>query len=131
MKVKRLLVIDDNDQFATLVKFIFEYDNDWQVLTASNVRAGISQAQIYQPNVILLDIEMPEQNGFEGYKLLKENWATCFVPIIFVTAMEKAEEIINDNIAEKVSIIMKPLNVAQLKEKVIKLWEYDFPLNKS
>jgi len=131
MEVKRLLVIDDNDRFITLVKFIFEYDNDWQVLTASNVRTGISQAQIYQPHIILLDIEMPEQTGFEGYKLLKDNWATCFVPIIFVTAMEQAEEIIKDNIAEKTNVIMKPLNIAQLKEKVIKVWEHDFPLNKS
>lgn len=130
MKVKRLLVIDDNDNFITLVKCIFDYDNDWQVLTASNVRDGISQAQIYQPHVILLDIEMPEQNGFEGYKLLKANWATCFVPIIFVTAMEKAEEIIKDHIDEKVNIIMKPFIVAKLKEKVIRVFEHDFSLNK-
>jgi len=121
MKVKRLLVIDDSNQFITLVRFIFDYDNGWQVLTASNVKDGIFQAQIYQPHVILLDIEMPEQNGFEGYKLLKANWATCFVPIIFVTAMEKAEEVIKDHIAEQVNIVMKPLSVFKLKEKVTRV----------
>lgn len=128
MKTKRLLVIDDNDQFILLIKLVFEYDNDWQILTASNVKDGISLAQIYQPHVILLDVEMPGQNGFDGYKMLKKNWATRLVPIIFVTGMEGVKHKIKSYISEEVDIIMKPVNIIKLKDEVIKTWEHNFVL---
>lgn len=129
MKIKKLLVIDDNDKFTLLVKLIFEYDHDWQVLTSSNVKDGISLAQIYQPSLILLDVEMPKQNGFDGYKMLKENWATRLVPIIFVTGMEPIKERIQLYISEEVNIIIKPLSIVKLKDEVIKVWEHNYSFN--
>lgn len=129
MKIKKLLVIDDNDKFTLLVKLIFEYDLDWQVSTASNVKDGISLAQIYQPNLILLDVEMPKQNGFDGYKMLKENWATRLVPIVFVTVMERVKERIHLYISEEVNIIIKPLSIVKLKDEVIKVWEHNYSFN--
>ena len=81
------MIIDDDIDFNTLVKFVLEHDTDWNILTISEGRKGIAQAQLKQPSVILLDLVMPMLNGLDIYNLLKSNAATCSIPIIFVTAM--------------------------------------------
>ena len=48
-----VLIIDDDIDFITLVKFVLEYDTNWNILTISDGRQGIAQAQLQQPNVIL------------------------------------------------------------------------------
>ena len=114
-----LLVIDDDGDFNALVKFILEHDTDWKILTALDGEKGVALAKLQQPDMILLDIIMPNLNGLDVYHLLKSNLTTCSIPIIFVTAMVRMEPIIRAQITEDIEVIIKPFDIMTLANQVI------------
>ncbi len=119
MVITSLLIIDDNEDFNTLVKFVLEQDTDWQIFTALNAQQGLEIARSHQPSAILLDVILSGLDGLDVYNLLKSNPATQSIPIIFVTAMPGTAKIIRTRIAEDVAIITKPFNILSLKNKII------------
>lgn len=125
MNCNSILLIDDNDDSSTLVKFAVEQNSDWQVLTASTGKEGIAKAKLEQPDLILLDIMMPDLNGLDVYKLLKSDLCTRTIPIIFVTAVTPIASILKSNIPEDVEIIIKPFDIIKLADKVTKLCDRD------
>ena len=120
MTPKKILIVDDNDDCTTLVKFVLEYETNWQVLIASNGRQGIVLAQSEQPDAILLDIVMPDLNGLDVYKLLKSDVITNFIPIIFMTAMIPIGNILKLQNTENIEVITKPLNIEKLSGQLSK-----------
>ncbi len=89
----KILAIDDNpDNLITIKALISEAFLDAQVVTALNGKKGIDLAQKEDPSVILLDILMPEEDGFEICRQIKENPLLELIPVVFVTAMETNRE---------------------------------------
>lgn len=115
---KQILVIDDNDDCTALIKLVLEAETDWNIVTASNGKEAIVLANYIQPDAILLDIVMPDLNGLDIYRLLKSALNTCFIPIIFMTAMVPFAEILELQITESVKIITKPMNIDQLQSLI-------------
>ena len=113
-----VLIIDDDIDFNTLIKFVLEYDTNWNILTISEGKQGIAQAQLQQPSVILLDMIMPLLNGLDIYNLLKSNAATCSIPVIFVTAMIQMQEIVKLQITEDIEVIVKPFDIMKLAQQI-------------
>ena len=125
MNCNSILLIDDNDDSSTLVKFAVEQNTNWQVLTASTGKEGIAKAKLEQPDLILLDIMMPDLNGLDVYNLLKSDLCTRTIPIIFVTAVTPIASILKSNITEDIEIIIKPFNITKLVDKVTKVCDRD------
>lgn len=123
MTIKSLLVIDDDSDFNTLVKFILKHDTNWEVVIASDGKEGVYLAKLQQPSVILLDIVMPNLNGLDVYKLLKSDLITCKLPIIFVTAMVRMEKIIKYQITEDIEVIVKPFDIMKLASQIINVYD--------
>jgi PAS domain S-box-containing protein len=85
----KILAIDDNkDNLITIKALIQEAFPDMTIATALSGAAGIELAKRDTPDVILLDVVMPEMDGFEACKRLKANKNLVDVPIIFVTALK-------------------------------------------
>ena len=83
----KILAIDDNkDNLISLNALIKDYFPDSIVFTALNGPTGLTLAIENDPDVILLDIIMPEMDGFEVCRLLKQNEKICDVPVVFLTA---------------------------------------------
>jgi CheY-like chemotaxis protein len=119
MSKTTVLIIDDNQDFQILVKFVLEQDTSWKVLTALTGEEGIALAQSYHPDVILLDIAMPELDGFDVYRSLKFHSSTRSIPIIFMTAIIGMEKEIEQRTAKDIKIITKPFNVLTLESQII------------
>ncbi len=119
---KSLLIIDDDDDTLALVEFVVQNHPDWQIFKASNGKKGIIKALRERPDVILLDIAMPELDGLEVYKLLKFNKITRSIPIIFISAMITAKETVRSQISEEVEIITKPFDIIELLNRVNKVF---------
>ena len=111
---KCVLLIEDNEDCAILLEFVFECNADWQLLIASSGREGIALAKSEQPDVILLDVVMPKLDGLDVYKLLKSNLLIRQIPIIFATAMSPIGEIRELQITEDVEVITKPFDILRL-----------------
>jgi DNA-binding response OmpR family regulator len=116
--VKKMLVIDDEKDFGYFLKQNFELAGGYSVTVATNGRDGIAAATRDRPDLILLDVIMPDMSGFEVLKELKENRPTAAIPVIMLTAVDteeakgKALGLYNED------YIVKPVAISDLKAKV-------------
>ena len=83
--MKTILVVDDKADIVELVKNRLEANN-YRVLSASDGKQGIEQAQLHKPDLIVMDIMMPNVSGGEAVKVLKSDITTKHIPVIFLTA---------------------------------------------
>ena len=84
--MKKILIIDDEEDFCFFVKTNLELSGEFQVITATTWQKGMSAVHKERPNAILLDIMMPELNGMEVLKKLKEDRKTRSIPVIVLSA---------------------------------------------
>ncbi|MFN2646742.1 MAG: HD-GYP domain-containing protein [Burkholderiales bacterium] len=113
----RILAIDDAADLLALMAKVLGADYD--VDTAGDAGAGIDKAFADpQPDLILLDVEMPEVSGFEVCRALKGEPATAAIPIIFLTGKTEAQAQVEAFELGAVDYIMKPINAKVLKARV-------------
>jgi CheY-like chemotaxis protein len=84
--MKTILVVDDKADIVELVKNRLEA-NHYKVIVASDGNEGIKQAQQHRPDLIVMDIMMPNMSGGEAVKVLKSDAATQHIPVVFLTAV--------------------------------------------
>ena len=82
----RVLIVEDNPANMTLAKFLLESAGH-VVLSAENAEAGLTMARDEQPNLILMDIQLPGMDGLEATAILKSDRATRAIPVIALTAL--------------------------------------------
>lgn len=80
-----LLIIEDNEQNFYMMRFLLE-KNGFTVIGAENGRTGIEMALRQKPSAILLDIQLPEMDGYAVAKELKKHGELADIPIIAVTS---------------------------------------------
>ncbi|WP_219116689.1 diguanylate cyclase [Janthinobacterium sp. UMAB-56] len=112
----RILIIDDSVTSIRLLSAILK--DLGRIWFATSGEAGIALAREHQPQVILLDVEMPLMSGYEVCKLLKENSDTRDASIIFITARSSMESEIQALEAGAVDFITKPLNQPVVRARV-------------
>lgn len=113
-----LLIVDDCHDSNQLIKFVLERNTDWKIITALSGEEGITLARLYRPSIILLDVAMPNLDGFDVYKLLKSDVDTRSIPVIFTTAMVGVEEKIRRQISRDIKVISKPFNIRSLQTQI-------------
>ena len=82
----RVLVVEDNPTNMTLAVFLLQSVGH-TVLSATDAEAGLTLARDEQPNLILMDIQLPGMDGLEATALLKRDEATRAIPVIALTAL--------------------------------------------
>jgi DNA-binding response OmpR family regulator len=115
-RTKRVLVIDDDAVILQLLRVNFEMD-DYEVLTALDGQTGLGMAIQAPPDVILLDVMMPEMDGLEVARRLRAHEATAGVPIVMLSAKAQASDILAGEAVADV-YITKPFDPLELLEEV-------------
>jgi two-component system cell cycle response regulator len=115
--MKRILVIDDLPENVFLLKDRLEHEG-YEVLTADCGNSGIEKATDEIPDLILLDVMMPDINGFEVCKTLVNDSRTSGIPILLVTAKTDAEDTKEGLDAGAFDYIKKPINKIELIARV-------------
>ena len=112
-----ILIVDDE---PTNIHFLIEIlKNDYVVLAATNGREAIRLASgCHRPDLILLDVRMPELDGYSVCKLLKNTQKTQDIPIVFVTALGEAEDETKGFDLGAIDYIVKPVNPAIVHARV-------------
>ena len=113
----RILVIDDSSLNRSFVINAFS-PPDYEVFAASSGYEGIEFASRLQPELILLDIMMPEMDGFDVAKILKNDPATRSIPIIFITALDAIQDKLKAFDSGAVDFVTKPFNHKELIARV-------------
>jgi len=81
----RILIVEDNMDTYELVRFILE-KNGFETFLAMNGRDGVTAASMQKPDLIIMDLSMPEMDGWTATRLIKGNPATAPIPLIALTA---------------------------------------------
>ncbi len=118
MATKRILVVDNEEYIQEVAKISLETVAGWEVLTASSGLEGIKKAEIDQPDVILLDIMMPEMDGMTTLSKLQANPATQAIPVIFLTAKVQASDRLRYAQMGMTTAIAKPFNPLELAREI-------------
>ncbi len=119
MSVKKILVIDDEEHFCRALKKGLEMKSTFKVLTATRGEEGMRLAGIEKPDLILLDIMMPGMAGTEMAEELSENPVTSSIPIIFVTAIVKEDEVRKrSGVSGGRTFVAKPVKIDELIKKM-------------
>ena len=85
MSAGRILIVEDNMDTYELVKFILE-KNGFETFLAMNGRYGVNAAAKQHPDLIIMDLSMPEMDGWTATRLIKGNLQTSAIPLIALTA---------------------------------------------
>jgi len=121
MRKRTILVVDDDPVVLHFLKRRLESLHQYDVLTAKNGKEGLKAAIDFSPDVILMDVMMPEQSGGETVRLLKEQEQTREIPVIFMTVLLEAggrkRFEIND---QEFRAVSKPLYIPELLAQIRK-----------
>lgn len=83
---KKILIIDDEEDILTYLTAFF-YENGFTVISAQNGKEGVNEAVSAKPDIITLDISMPEESGIKALRELQNNNITKNIPIIIITGV--------------------------------------------
>ncbi len=116
-----ILVIDDEKDVLTLMGELLDI-RGYGVLTADNGSDGFQLAVSERPNLIILDISMPEMDGGQVAEKLKENPQTQNIPLIFLTGLiSKDSEVGNNHVVGGNIMFAKPCDIDELTEQIERL----------
>ena len=115
---RRILLIDDEDDIREIAATSLEMIAGWQVVLASSGPEGVAKAQQEQPDAILLDVMMPEQDGASTLAKLRAGKSTAAIPVIFLTAKVHPTEQSRLQSLGATGIVHKPFDPLLLHEKI-------------
>ncbi|MEH1832963.1 MAG: response regulator [Nostoc sp.] len=115
---KRILIIDDEEDIRETTQICLEIANEWEVLTAGSGREGLLKAACEHPDVILLDVMMPDMDGLTTLENLQANPETQNIPVILLTAKAQAAEQRQFTQLKVAAVITKPYDPFTLSEQV-------------
>ena len=125
----RILVVDNENDIVDLLRYNLEKEKEFTVITASNGKQAIEHALEFKPDLVLLDIMMPELNGFDVCKKLKNSPSTSKIPILFLTAKENdIDEIIGLELGAD-DYIQKPISPRKVVARVKSVIRRVYPEN--
>jgi len=113
----KILLVDDEEINRNLLKNLCQ-KMGYQCLTAANGREALAAASSLDPDLIVMDVLMPEMDGFEATRILKNDPATAHIPVIIVTAASSREERLKGIASGANDFIIKPFDWQELSLRI-------------
>ena len=114
----KILIVDDVTSNVLLLKILLTNEK-FQICTASNGHQCVEVARSEHPDLILLDVMMPELNGFDTAVILKKDPLTADIPIIFLTALNSPSDLVHGFQVGAHDFLTKPFNKEELIMRVM------------
>jgi two-component system alkaline phosphatase synthesis response regulator PhoP/two-component system response regulator VicR len=110
---KTILAVDDEKHIVRLVQINLQKEG-YNVVTASNGREALDKVNAERPDLIIMDVMMPELDGFGALKILKEDEATATIPVIMLTAKAQDADVFQGWKSGADLYLTKPFNPQEL-----------------
>jgi CheY-like chemotaxis protein len=123
MPLEKILYIDDDEDLLEIVTLALEESGGYAVTACSSSEEGVRVAAEWQPDLIMLDVMMPEMDGPATLKRLKEASATKDIPVVFMTARSSASQAEGYRSLGALDTIAKPFDPFSLAAQVTGLWQ--------
>jgi DNA-binding response OmpR family regulator len=109
----KILAVDDEKHIVRLVQINLQKEG-YDVVTASNGREALEQVEREKPDLVIMDVMMPEMGGFEALQEMKANEATSTVPVIMLTAKAQDADVFEGWKSGADLYLTKPFNPQEL-----------------
>src|SRR2546428_5273881 len=113
----RCLVFDDTDKNVKLLADLLTFKG-YGVVTARGGREALERVASERPDLVLLDVMMPDLNGYEVCRKIRQDPASAILPVVMVTALDPAQERVKGLDAGADDFLTKPINQAELLARV-------------
>lgn len=123
MTIRRILVVDDDEDVREVCAIAGRRLGGWEVLLAAGGEEAVELARSEQPDVILLDVMMPRIDGPTTLRMLREDPRTAEIPVVFLTAKALKQEVESYLALGATGVILKPFDVMTLAEDIRALVE--------
>ena len=117
MTIKKVLVVDDSVTETMNMQGILS-DAGCVVITASNGKDAVSKAKAERPDVIFLDIIMPDMDGFETCRVLKGDKDTASIPIVILSSKDQKADMLWAQMQGAQAYVTKPYTPDQIVDKL-------------
>ena len=112
-----ILVIDDDATITDLLTRVLTADG-YTVVTAADGTSGLQLAEQHRPDLIIMDITMPDMDGYQATTRLKENPTLADVPVVFLSGKSPAEDGGRSFATGAITFLRKPLRIQQIRDIV-------------
>lgn len=119
---KKILAVDDERHILRLVQINLEKAG-YEVVTGSNGREALEMVAQHSPDLIVMDVMMPEMDGFEALQTLKNDPATASIPVIMLTAKAQDADVFHGWQSGADLYLTKPFNPMELLTFVKRIFE--------
>jgi two-component system, OmpR family, response regulator len=114
----RILIVDNNSKFARSARVLLDQSGKYTACTVIDPRRALESARSFKPDLALVDLIMPHEDGPEVAAQFEADWALHGVPIVFLTSLITAEEAKDGRRVYGHRILPKPTSSSQLLELV-------------
>ncbi len=114
---KKILVVDDEDDILNFLELVLG-EKGFDVVTASGGQEALTKAQLERPDLVLLDIMMPQMDGWEVLKLLRVDEETAEIPVAMLSARTEARDRVQGLQEGAIDYICKPFSLQELLGKI-------------
>ena len=116
-KVQSILIVDDSPSIINFLNASLA-DYGYETLTATNGKIAVAEAINHKPDLILLDINMPEMDGYEACRILKSDLRTKEIPIIFISTQNEKFNRLRAFEVGAIDYIAKPILIEETLARV-------------
>lgn len=124
-KKKTILIVDDDIDFSQMAKMMLEETGLYQVNVCNRSSQVLSRVREIRPDLLLLDIVMPEMDGTRIAGDLKEDRELCTIPVIFLTSLISPEEEAEKPSMARWQYIAKPITGQDLIKRIKEYFELE------
>lgn len=114
----KILFVDDEPDICEIATLSLDLDPDFEVRTCSSGAQALDEAARWQPDLILLDVMMPDMDGPTTLNRLRAQAGTSEIPVIFVTARTQARDVARFRKLGAIDVIAKPFDPMTLADTV-------------
>lgn len=114
---KKIMVVDDEEDILHFLELVLR-EKGYEVVTAGNGHEALTTAQIERPDLVLLDIMMPQMDGWEVLKLLRVDEGTAGIPVAMLSARTEAKDRVQGLQEGAIDYICKPFSLQELLGKI-------------
>lgn len=115
--MKKILIVDDEEDILHFLELVLR-EKGYEVVTASGGHDALTRAQIERPDLVLLDIMMPQMDGWEVLKLLRVDEETAAIPVAMLSARTEARDRVQGLQEGAIDYICKPFSLQELLGKI-------------
>lgn len=122
-ELKKILYAEDEPDVQTVVEITIQSMSNYDIKACSNGKKLLDCVEEYNPDLILLDVMMPEMDGPTTFEHLLSNEKTKDIPVIFMTAKAQTHEVETFKKSGAIGIITKPFDPLLLCSEIEQIWE--------